>query len=145
MTMKPEQAERLISKLCRLEGDFVRRLSEYSHAAATTDRVRIAVEQDRRIPEEAGQRAIDRAKRQEADALDGLVEAIETPVPSEWDRVVKELADGGVVGNWHMVGTARWMRDLLRSYLGTRHLTHPVHREMVERYETELRMYGIEV
>lgn len=118
MTAKETLAriERLLGKLVRMESDFRRALSEYSHSAAATDRTRIACEQARHATAEAKERAMDKSRRQEAAALDHLNEQIATPIPPEWDRVVEQLAALGVTGDWHSIGAAGHRLTDVRNY-----------------------------
>lgn len=143
--MKVKRFETLVKKLCWMDEQFGRRMADYSNAAVATDMTRIAVREDRRLPAEVGERAVGRAVRAEGEALDGFVEAIDAGRPSEFDAIVAEMTAAGVTVDWNSYGNARWFRDKVFSYLGTRHLTHPVHREIVDRLAAELAAIGVDV
>lgn len=133
---KFNRIERLVGKLMFLERDFGRRLSEFSHAAANADRVRLAC---------GSEAAVKRADRAEGEAVAELVEAIETPTPSEWESTVAELAKLGVVRNWNMLYTAKHLWHAIQEYRGTKHLTHAVHQPRLDMVKADLRAAGIEV
>jgi hypothetical protein len=143
--MKVNRFEKLVKKLCWMDEQFGRRMADFSNASVATDMTRIAVKENRRIPAEVGERAIEKAVRKEGEALAEFVEVIEAGNPSEFEVIVKEMREAGVTVDWNSYGNARWFRDKTFSYLGTRHLTHPIHREMVDRLAKELTDIGVDV
>lgn len=94
----------LLRKLQMLERPFADAIRDFSHTNAALDQVRLAKHDDRR------------AVREVESATAVLLEEIETPIPTEWDRTVAELAALGVERNFHSVGTARHLYADLMSY-----------------------------
>lgn len=109
---KLKRIEKLLRTIQRLEAPFANAIREFSHAHAGLDRVNLTP-----MPVKQKEAANRRAVRQVESATEILLEEIETPVPSEWDRTVTQLATLGVERNFHSIGTARHLYGNLMSYM----------------------------